>query len=72
MVVDTSAVLAILQDGPERPRFTAAIAESDQRSMSVATLLEVAIVVEARFGVDGGRPSGPAAGARWRRDRSGG
>jgi ribonuclease VapC len=54
MVIDTSAVLAILQDEPERPRFTAAIAESAQRSMSAATLLEVAIVVEARFGIEGG------------------
>jgi ribonuclease VapC len=55
MVIDTSAVLAILQDEPERPRFTAAIAEAAQRSMSAATLLEVAIVIEARFGVEGGR-----------------
>jgi ribonuclease VapC len=55
MVLDTSALLAILQDEPERPRFTTAIAESAQRSMSAASLLEVAIVVEARFGVEGGR-----------------
>jgi ribonuclease VapC len=55
MVIDTSAVLAILSDEPERPRFTQAIAEAAQCSMSVATLLEVAIVVEARFGVEGGR-----------------
>ena len=55
MVIDTSAVLAILQDEPERPRFTEAIAGAAQRSMSAATLLEAAIVVEARFGVEGGR-----------------
>jgi ribonuclease VapC len=55
MVIDTSAVLAILQDEPERSRFTEAIAEAAQCSMSAATLLEVAIVVEARFGVEGGR-----------------
>lgn len=48
-------MLAILQDEPERPRFTAAIAEAAQRWMSAATLLEVAIVVEARYGVEGGR-----------------
>lgn len=55
MVIDTSAILAILQDEPERPRFTAAIADAAQRSMSAATLLEVAIVTEVRFGVEGGR-----------------
>lgn len=55
MVIDTSAVLAILQDEPERARFTAAIADAAQRSMSAATLLEVAIVTEVRFGVEGGR-----------------
>ena len=55
MVIDTSALLAILQDEPERSRFTAAIAEAAQRMMSAATLLEVAIVIEARHGVEGGR-----------------
>lgn len=55
MVLDTSAVLTILQDEPERPRFTEAIADAAQSSMSAATLLEVSIVVEARFGVEGGR-----------------
>ena len=55
MVLDTSAVLAILQDEAERSRFTAAIAESAQSSMSAASLLEAAIVVETRFGVEGGR-----------------
>ena len=55
MVIDTSAVLAILQDEPERPRFTVAIAEAARRSMSAATLLEVAIVIEARHGIEGGR-----------------
>jgi ribonuclease VapC len=54
MVIDTSAVLAILQDEPERSRFTAAIAEAAQRVMSAATLLEIAIVIEARYGVEGG------------------
>jgi ribonuclease VapC len=55
MVIDTSAVLAILQDEPERSRFTEAIAEAAPCSMSAAPLLEVAIVVESRFGVEGGR-----------------
>lgn len=53
MVVDTSAVLAILQDEPERRRFNEAIEAADSRVMSAATFVEVSIVVEARFGAEG-------------------
>lgn len=53
MVIDTSAVLAILLDEPERRAFNVAIEAADSRSMSVATLVEVSIVVESRFGVEG-------------------
>jgi ribonuclease VapC len=53
MVVDTSAVLAILQDEPERRRFNEAIEAADSRLMSVATFVEISIVVEARFGAEG-------------------
>jgi ribonuclease VapC len=55
MVLDTSAVLAILQDEPERRPFNEAIEAADARSLSVATLVEVSIVVEARYGAEGGR-----------------
>lgn len=55
MVIDTSAVLAILQDESERGRFTTAIAEAARSLMSAATLLEAAIVVETRYGLEGGR-----------------
>lgn len=55
MVIDTSALLAILQDEDDRSRFTAAIAEATERTISAATLLEAAIVVEARYGLQGGR-----------------
>lgn len=48
MVIDTSALLAILQDEDDRSRLTAAIAEAAERAISAATLLEAAIVVEAR------------------------
>jgi ribonuclease VapC len=53
MVVDTSALLAILQDEPERRRFNEAIEAADSRVMSVATFVEVSIVIESRLGTEG-------------------
>ena len=53
MVIDTSAVLAILQDEPERRRFAESIEAADTRWMSAATWVESSIVVEARYGSDG-------------------
>ena len=55
MVVDTSALLAILQDEPERRAFNEAIEAADSRSVSVATFVETSIVLEARFGAGGVR-----------------
>jgi ribonuclease VapC len=53
MVIDTSALLAILQDEPERRRLNEAIEAADSRVMSVATFVEVSIVVESRHGAEG-------------------
>lgn len=53
MVVDTSALLAILQDEPERRGLTEAIAAAESRLMSVASFVEVSIVVETRHGAEG-------------------
>src|SRR6266508_5295516 len=55
MVLDTSALLAILQDEPERRAFNEAIEAADARRLSLANLVEVAIVIEARFGAAGQR-----------------
>ena len=55
MVIDTSAVLAILQDEPERRAFNEAIEAADSRSLSVASFVEASIVIEARFGAEGVR-----------------
>ncbi len=55
MVVDSSALLAILQDEPTAPALAEAIADDPRRLISAATALEAAIVVEARFGPSGGR-----------------
>lgn len=54
MVVDTSALLAILLDEPERRRFNEAIEIADSRKMSAATFVEATIVIESRFGLEGG------------------
>ena len=53
MVIDPSAILAILQNEPERGAFNAAIAAADQRRLSAASLVELSIVVEARCGIEG-------------------
>lgn len=55
MVIDTSALLAILQDEPERRSFNEAIEAAEVRRISAATFVEVSIVVEARFGAEGVR-----------------
>ncbi len=55
MVLDSSALIAILLDEPDRRRFTEAIEADPRRLVSAATLLESAIVIEARRGEAGGR-----------------
>ena len=55
MVIDTSAVAAILFDEPNAATLEGKIADDPVRLMSAATLLEAAIVVEARLGEAGGR-----------------
>jgi ribonuclease VapC len=55
MVLDASALLAILLDEPERRSFTTAIEAAPRRIISAASLLECALVVEARRGEPAGR-----------------
>ena len=55
MVIDTSAILALLSLEPEAARLASAIEADATRLLSAATLLEVAIVIESRFGSAGGR-----------------
>lgn len=55
MVIDTSAVLAILQDEPERRSFNELIEKAPTRSMSVASWLEASMVLQSRFGAEGMR-----------------
>ncbi|MCP3982673.1 MAG: type II toxin-antitoxin system VapC family toxin [bacterium] len=53
MVIDTSALLAILQDEPERRVFNETIEAAESRCMSVASHVEASIVIEARYGAEG-------------------
>ena len=53
MVIDTSAVLAILQREPELRRFVEAIEAADSTRMSVASFVESSIVIESRYGAEG-------------------
>lgn len=55
MILDTSALIAILCDEWEAPLFEEAIEADPVRLLSAASLLEAAIVIEARFGPPGGR-----------------
>lgn len=55
MVLDTSALVALLLNEPEAEAFRLAIEEDATRLVSAATLLETAIVIEARKGEAGGR-----------------
>jgi ribonuclease VapC len=55
MVIDTSALVAILFAEPEQKRFAELIQDADIRMMSAASVLETSTVVEASFGEAAGR-----------------
>ena len=54
MIVDTSAVLAVLFDEPDAERYARAITMAARCRMSVATLVETTIVLESRSGAAAG------------------
>lgn len=54
MIIDSSAICAILFGEPDTKRYEDAIAKADVRRISAGTLLEAAIVVESRAGPLGG------------------
>ncbi|MBT3747976.1 MAG: type II toxin-antitoxin system VapC family toxin [Chloroflexi bacterium] len=55
MVIDTSALMAILLGELEAPRIASAIADDPKRVISSFSLLEAGIVIEAKKGEVGGR-----------------
>src|SRR5216683_7170275 len=54
MVIDTSALIAILCNEPEADRFEAAIAAAPARLISAVSVLAAGMVVESRYGELGG------------------
>lgn len=55
MIIDTSALIAILLGEPEAELFASAIAVDPKRLISTFTALESGIVIEAKKGDTGGR-----------------
>lgn len=53
MVIDTSAIVAIAMNEPEAAEFERKIADDPVRLISVASVLEIAMVIETRFGEAG-------------------
>ena len=47
MIVDSSALIAILRDEPDEKRFSLAIATAEARRMSAANYVEVGAVIDA-------------------------
>jgi len=55
MVLDSSAIIAILLREPEAEDFAQTIAENSPNLLSAASLLEISIVIDTRKGEDGAR-----------------
>lgn len=47
MIVDTSAIIAILRDEPDADRYARALAEANDPLISAGTFLEAAVVIDA-------------------------
>ena len=54
MIIDTSALVSILDQEPDAERIARAIAAQHERILSAANLVETGIVMQARRGDDGG------------------
>ena len=52
MVIDSSAVLAILNNEPERRIFTKTLEQADASLISVVSFVETSLILEARKGYD--------------------
>jgi ribonuclease VapC len=55
MIIDTSALVAVLDQEPEAERIVRTLASATERMLSAANLVEVGIVMQARRGDDGAR-----------------
>jgi ribonuclease VapC len=55
MVVDTSALVALILDEPEADRFRGLVADAASLKVSTVSVLEASLVLEARISPDAGR-----------------
>ncbi|MDQ2694558.1 MAG: type II toxin-antitoxin system VapC family toxin [Pseudomonadota bacterium] len=55
MVIDTSALVAVLQDEPERRTFNETLEAAERCSMSAASFVETSMAIESRYGPEGVR-----------------
>jgi ribonuclease VapC len=55
MVLDTSAIIAMLFDEPEAEMFERQIADDPLRLLSAGSVIEAGIIIESRLGDAGGR-----------------
>jgi ribonuclease VapC len=55
MVLDTSALLAVLFDEPDRRAFTEAMEAADGCLLSAASFVETSMILESRHGAEGVR-----------------
>ena len=55
MIIDTSALVTILDQEPEAERIVRAMATASDRKLSAANLVEAGIVMQARRGDEGAR-----------------
>jgi ribonuclease VapC len=55
MIIDTSALIAVLDQEPEAERIVRTLASAPERVLSATNLVEVGIVMQARRGDDGAR-----------------
>jgi ribonuclease VapC len=53
MIIDSSALVAILRREPEASAFIAAVEAADSRRLSVATFVETSIIIEGKLGAAG-------------------
>jgi len=55
VIIDTSALVATLEQEPEAERIVRTLASAPERTLSAANLVEAGIVMQARRGDDGAR-----------------
>jgi ribonuclease VapC len=55
MIIDSSALVAFLEQEPEAEGIANALASTSERTLSAANLVEIGTIMQARRGDDGAR-----------------